>query len=97
MSNRFEKEMIEYVSILAKLDLDEEEQIQAGKDMEQMLDYIDKLKELDTQQIEPMTHIFPINNVFRDDEITNSDDRSALLQNAPKQSEGQYQVPKTVE
>ena len=46
MANRISNEMIEYVGILAKLELSEEEKAQAGKDMEQMLDYIDKLNEL---------------------------------------------------
>jgi len=97
MSNRLDKEMIEHVSILAKLDLTETEQIQAGADIEQMLDYIDKLKELDTAEIEPMPHIFPVRNVFREDEVVNADASEAMLRNAPNQSDGQYQVPKTVE
>lgn len=90
-------ETIEYVSILAKLELLEEEKQAAKADMEQMLSYIDKLKELDTGDVEPMTHIFPIHNVFRDDIVANGNERENILANAPKQKDGAFQVPKTIE
>ena len=64
--------------------------------MEQMLDYIDTLNELDTAGIEPMSHVFPVQNVFREDVVTNGDNHEAMLANAPKAKEGQYQVPKTI-
>lgn len=96
MANRISNEMIEYVGILAKLELSEEEKAQAGKDMEQMLDYIDKLNELDTSGTEPLSHIFPVSNVFREDVVTNTDERERLMENAPAVKEGQFKVPKTV-
>ena len=65
--------------------------------MGRMLDYIDKLKELDTSGVEPMSHIFPVENVFRDDIVENGDDRERMLANAPEQKDGQYQVPRTVD
>ena len=89
-------ETIDYVGILAKLELSEEEKEAAKKDMEQMLDYIDTLNELDTAGIEPMSHVFPVQNVFREDVVTNGDNHEAMLANAPKQKENQYQVPKTI-
>ena len=95
MANIISDETIEYVGILAKLELSEEEKEQAKKDMGSMLDYIDKLNELDTQGVEPMSHVFPVNNVFREDEVTNGDDRDNLLLNAPQKKEGTYMVPKT--
>lgn len=95
MANKISDETIEYVGILAKLELSEEEREQAKKDMGSMLDYIDKLNELDTEGIEPMSHVFPVNNVFRPDEVTNEDDREAMLANAPQKKEGTYMVPKT--
>ena len=97
MAKMIDDETIEYVGILAKLDLSDAEKEQAKQDMQKMLDYIDKLNELDTDGVEPMSHIFPVTNVFREDEVTNGDDREAMLANAPRQKEGQYQVPKTVE
>ena len=89
-------EMMEYIGILAKLELSEEEKEQAKADMQKMLNYIDQLNELDTSNVEPMSHIFPIANVFREDVVTNGDDREAMLANAPKQKNVQYQVAKTV-
>ena len=97
MSNIISNEVIDYVSILAKLDLSEEEKEHAKSDMGRMLDYIDKLNELDTQGVEPVSHIFPINNVFRDDVVENGDDRDNILKNAPETKDGCFKVPKTVE
>ena len=95
MANIISDETIEYVGILAKLELSGEEREQAKKDMGRMLDYIDKLNELDTEGVGPMSHIFPVNNVFRSDEVTNDDDSENMLLNAPKKKEGTYMVPKT--
>ncbi len=95
MANVIDDETIEYVAILAKLELTDEEMAQAGKDMGRMLDYIDKLAELDTDGVEPMSHIFPVQNVFREDEVKNSDIREQLLANAPQQKEGMFVVPRT--
>lgn len=95
MANIISDETIEYVGILAKLELSDEEKEQAKKDMGSMLDYIDKLNELDTEGVEPMSHVFPVNNVFREDEVTNGDDRDNILLNAPQKKEGTYMVPKT--
>ena len=44
-----------------------------------------------------MSHIFPIHNVFREDIVTNGDDRQNILANAPEKKDGAFQVPKTVE
>ena len=69
MANIISDETIEYVGILAKLELSEEEKENAKKDMGEMLDYIDKLNEFDTTGIEPMSHVFPVHNVFREDVV----------------------------
>lgn len=97
MAKKIDDRTMEYVEILAKLKLSPEEREKAKEDMQKMLDYVDKLNELDTQGVEPMVHIFPVNNVFREDVVTNEDDHEAMLKNAPRQKNGQYQVPKTVE
>lgn len=65
--------------------------------MGKMLDYIDKLNELDTSGVEPMSHVFPVNNVFREDVVTNGDDRENILKNAPEERDGAFVVPKTVD
>ena len=97
MANVISDETIDYVGILAKLELSGEEKEQAKKDMANMLNYIDKLNELDTEGVEPMSHVFPVNNVFREDVVTNGDDRDNILKNAPEEKEGMFNVPKTFE
>lgn len=96
MAQIIDDETMENVCILAKLSLTEEEKAKAKDDMQKMLDYVDKLDELDTSGVEPMSHIFGDENVFREDIVTNGDNREEMLANAPKQKEGQYQVPKTI-
>lgn len=95
MANIISDETIEYVGILAKLELSEEEKEQAKKDMGSMLDYIDKLGELDTTGVEPMSHVFPVQNVFREDVVTNGDMCEDILQNAPGVKDGMFMVPRT--
>lgn len=95
MANIISDETIEYVGILAKLELSQEEKEQAKKDMGSMLDYIDKLNELDTEGVEPMSHVFPVHNVFREDVVKNGDDRENILKNAPEERDGAFVVPKT--
>ena len=95
MANVISDETIEYVGILAKLALSDEEKEQAKKDMADMLDYIDQLGELDTEGVGPMSHIFDTCNVFREDVVTNGDDSENRLKNAPQEKDGMYLVPRT--
>lgn len=95
MANVISDETMEYVGILAKLELSPEEKEQAKEDMAKMLDYIDTLNELDTSGVEPMSHVFPVHNVFREDVVTNGDEREEILANAPEAKEGAFVVPKT--
>lgn len=97
MANIISDETIEYVGILSKLELTPEEREEAKKDMGRMLDYIDRLGELDTSGVEPMSHVFSKQNVFREDEVTNGDESSKTLQNAPEEKDNMFVVPKTFE
>ena len=97
MANVISDETIEYVGILAKLELSPEEKVRAKKDMEEMLDYIDKLNELDTSGVEPMSHVFPVKNVFREDVIENDFMVDELLSAAKTKADGFITVPRVVE
>lgn len=97
MANHISDETIDYVGILAKLALSDEEKGQAAQDMEKMLDYIDQLNELDTSGVEPMSHVLPVCNVFREDVVTNGDGREETLANAPERSGDAFVVPRTFE
>lgn len=96
MTNKISDETIDYVAVLAKLELSEAEKESTKADMERMLDYIDTLNELDTEGIVPMSHVFPISNVFREDAVKNDDRHEEMLANAPEQKEQSYKVPKTI-
>lgn len=89
------EETIDYVSILAKLELSPEEKEQAGRDMGRILECIDKLGELDTKDVEPVSHVLPVKNVFREDVVTNGDESKMILENAPEQSNNLFSVPST--
>lgn len=97
MANVIDDATIEYVGILAKLELSGEEKEQAKKDMARMLDHIDKLNELDTAGVQPMSHVFSVENVMREDVVTNGDGSEDVLANAPERKESTFVVPKTVE
>jgi aspartyl-tRNA(Asn)/glutamyl-tRNA(Gln) amidotransferase subunit C len=91
------EETVKYAAALAKLTVTEEEKQKVAKDLENILDYIATMDELDTEGVEPMSHVLPVKNVFREDIVVNQDDREQLLINAPKSKDGSFAVPKTVE
>ena len=83
------------MGILAKLELSGDEKEAAKRDMGRMLDYIDKLNELDTSSVEPLSHVFPVQNVFREDIVTNGDGSEASLRNAPEEKNSMFMAPET--
>lgn len=95
MADGISDAVIEYVSALAGLELTEEEKVQAGRDMGRMLDFIDRLNELDTTGTEPLTHVLPTVNVLREDQVTNGDESGKILRNAPQQRDHMFAVPRT--
>ncbi len=97
MADRITDDMIDYIATLAKLELTGDEKRQAAGDMEKMLDYIDVLGELDTEGTEPSFHIFPVENVFREDEVTGGDGREETLRNALCAENHMFVVPRTVD
>lgn len=97
MSNKITDETMEYIGILAKLELDEAEREQAKIDISRMLEYMDSLNELNTDGIEPMSHIFSVTNVFREDEVSSQEDTEHILANAPERKETYFKVPKAVQ
>ncbi len=90
-------EMVDYISVLSRLNLPEAEKEKMTGELEQILAYMDSLNGLDTTDVEPMSHVFAVRNVFRPDEVAPSYPREALLENAPKRDEEAFLVPKTVE
>ena len=93
-------ELIDHISQLSRLRLPEEEKTKMAGDLEGILAYMDTLNTLntlDTSDVEPLSHVFPVKNVLREDEVQPSMDRGALLKNAPAADDEAFLVPKTVE
>ena len=88
---------MDYVSALARLKLPEEERASMAAELEQILEYMDVLSGLDTEGVEPMSHVFPVKNVLRADAVEPSTDRAALLAGAPAHDGEAFLVPKAVE
>lgn len=88
---------IDDVSLLSRLKLsDTEKELFAGQ-LNKIIEYTEKLNELDTSGVEPTAHILPMKNVFREDKLRNSLPPDKALQNAPHREDGFYKVPKIIE
>lgn len=88
---------VQYVAHLARLQLTPEEEQTFGAQLGQVLDYIEKLKQVDVSGIEPTPHPVPMVNVTRPDEVRPSLPNEAALRNAPARANGLFIVPKIVE
>lgn len=91
------EDTIQYVAALAKLDLNDQEKERAKGDLEKLINYVDIMNDLDTEDTVPMSHVLSLSNVFREDEVLNEPKRDQLLSNAPEKKEGYFKVPKTLE
>lgn len=91
------KEMVDYVSVLSRLRLEEEDKARMQGELQQIIAYMDVLNGLDTTGVEPMSHVFPVKNVLREDEVAPSAPRKELLANAPVPDDEAFLVPKAVE
>jgi len=91
------KEAVENVAKLARLSLSEEVVERFTHELGDILTYVDKLSELDTENVKPTQHVLDIKNVFREDETSESYDREKILSNAPVSENGCFIVPKVVE
>ncbi|MFX0032343.1 MAG: Asp-tRNA(Asn)/Glu-tRNA(Gln) amidotransferase subunit GatC [Candidatus Hermodarchaeota archaeon] len=89
------KQILEYISKLALLDLSEDEKEKLSKQLSDILSYFDKLKELDTENVQPMTHpIEGLHNVFREDELRDSLTQEEVLKNTKYKLKGFFKAPK---
>ena len=96
MKEKISIEEVRHVAKLARLELAEQEEVRMTEQMNQILDYMDKLNELDTTNIPPTTHAIQLQNVFRPDEIREPMDREHVLANAPEDDGVSFIVPKVI-
>ena len=90
------REEVKRIAKLAKLSLTEVEEINLQKELSSILDYMDKLNEIDTSGVEPLSHPIPVENVFREDKVEKSISREDALKNAPDATEEFFKVPKVI-
>ena len=88
---------IDHIAMLARLKLTNDEKEVFSGQLDSIIEYINKLNELDTKNIEPTAHVLDLKNVFRDDELRPSLPVDNALRNAPERTENFYQVPKIIE
>jgi aspartyl-tRNA(Asn)/glutamyl-tRNA(Gln) amidotransferase subunit C len=88
---------VEHVAVLARLEFNEEEKKKLAEQLGEILDYIDQLNELDTDDIKPTSHVIPVKNVVRADTVKPSLSRKEALANAPSNVDGLFEVPKIIE
>lgn len=91
------KEKVEHVAALARLRLTTEERDQFTIQLNQILQFAEKLNELDTDDIEPTSHVYPMSNVLREDKVKSSIPREQALFNAPSSQDGMFKVPAVFE
>ena len=88
---------VRYVANLARIKLSDEEVETFQGQLEQIVEYVEKIGSLDVSDIEPTSHAHPVQNVFRKDVVTESLARADVMANAPEQTDEQFRVPKIVE
>ncbi len=96
MSERIDEEAIRHVALLARIELTDEQVATFGRQMADVVAYMDKLQDLDTDGVEPMAHALELQNVFGDDEVVEGLPPEVALANAPARDGDFYKVPKVI-
>lgn len=97
MPGRIDESQVKYVAKLSRLELTDEEVKQFSTQLSAIVEYIEKLNELDTDSVEPLAHCLPIHNVLRKDVIRESLTADQALANAPDRVEDFFKVPKVLD
>ncbi len=91
-----DEKTLEKAELLSKLKIASSERERTMREMETLLSYVERLNEVDTEGVLPLSHGEPGESCLREDRVTNPDGQDAALFNAPEQRDGQFVVPKTV-
>ena len=91
------KEQVEHVAKLARLEVSEDEKAMFARQLSGILTYMDQLKEVDTEGVEPTATVLPTENVWREDAVKPSLTQEQALANAPDKADGFFRVPKIIE
>ncbi|QDI92653.1 Asp-tRNA(Asn)/Glu-tRNA(Gln) amidotransferase subunit GatC [Salicibibacter halophilus] len=91
------KEQVKHVADLARLTFSDDELETFAKQMDDVIQYAERLNELDTEDVVPTTHVMDVRNVLREDEARPSMNREDVLKNAPASKDGQFEVPSVLD
>ena len=87
---------VEHIAELARLEFSQEEKEKFTHQLNDILKYVEKLNELDTTNVEPLSHVIDLKNVFREDEVVPSLPTEEALKNAPAKKDTLFKVPKVI-
>ncbi len=93
----FTEKDVKYIASLSRIHLNEEQTAQFSKDLEKILSYVKKLEQLDVSDVKPTSHVLPLKNVYRNDEIKPSLTQEQALKFSVEQHNGSFKVPKVIE
>lgn len=97
MTRRIDRQEVRHISHLARLKLTEAEAARFGAELSDILDYMAKLAEVNTEDVEPTAHALPVTNVFRDDVPGKPLGGDRVLANAPDKAPPYFKVPKVLD
>ncbi len=92
-----DKEQVQYIAMLARLKLTDEEYAESVEKLSSIVDFVDQLSKADTDGVIPMAHPFDAIQRLRPDAVTESNERDRYQENAPEVADGLYLVPKVIE
>jgi len=95
--SRISEDQVKHVAHLARLAITEEEAQKFTKQLDEMITYAEQLNELDTENVEPTSHVLDIRNVMREDVSKPGLPNEEVLKNAPDHQDGQIKVPSIME
>lgn len=94
---KLDEKMVDKIAELSKLEFKDEEKATIINDMNKMLDFVDQLQELNTDNVEPLIHMSEEFNVLREDENVNTIDQDEALKNAPSKDSTYFKIPKVLD
>jgi len=97
MAEKLDKSQVRKVARLSRLELTEKEVDEFTGQLSAILDYVEKMNELDTENVAPLAHCLPISNVFRPDQARESLGAEKALENAPQRDGSFFKVPKILD
>ena len=97
LSERISPEHVKHIAKLARLKLTDSEGLLFQKDLNSILEYVETLKDLDAENVRPMSHVIPMKNVWREDKPGKAKKAEDILSNAPAREKDFFKVPKIIE